>query len=70
MLAYAQEEDLADYKNRLQKAGSLQHDGENLFDILRVSYDILGVKEKQMFLDVACIMAGWPADRAKAIWAG
>jgi len=45
-------------------------DGEkNVFERLRISYDVLGVKEHQeMFLDVACAFLGELVDEAKVVW--
>ena len=55
---------------RLQTAGQLAANGENLFDQLRMSYDGLDPEEREMFVDIACIYDGRAVDEAKAIWVG
>ena len=54
---------------KLQAAGILRADGDNLFEQLKVSYDGLDSdEEREMFLDAACLFLGGTAGVAKEIW--
>jgi hypothetical protein len=66
----AAEDNWAEIKKDLKNAKNLEHNGENVFSILHISYGRLEEEAKEMFLDVACVMAGWPKARAIAIWQG
>ena len=54
---------------KMQAAGTLRADGDNLFEQLKVSYDGLDDdEEREMFLDVACLFLEKTAGVAKAMW--
>ena len=56
----------------LMKAGditaSIGPTNEHVFRMLRISYDALGLEQRQMFLDVACSMLSWHEYAALAAW--
>lgn len=61
----------------LHRAGALTYDGENIFQQLRIGVDALADPQtapvtgaRDMFLDVACALAGRPADEATVFWTG
>ena len=52
----------------LQTAGELAANGHNLFDQLRISLDGLNTRERDMFVDIACVYIERAVDDAKAVW--
>ncbi|KAL8258284.1 hypothetical protein R6Q59_030325 [Mikania micrantha] len=38
-----------------------------IMDKLKISYDALQSHEKELFLDIACVLRGWPLDEAKMV---
>ena len=58
----------SDAAARLQRAGRLTVNGQNLFSQLRISYDGLDMEERQLFVDIACMFLGYTVREARLIW--
>ncbi len=64
-----QPEEWEDALGRLQTAQSLEGDNDDrVFSTLKISFDDLGRAEKDMFMDVACVLLGQSSEAAVFAW--
>lgn len=56
--------------NLLDKLKEPSSAGEAVNNVMSVSYQELNEEERDLFLDIACILHGWPKQVAETYWDG